>query len=93
MSKVKTQHKGEMPKVTYLRNFSVMVHAQVVSHLVRNHKDGLKVVALVDGAREVGVAHARHPRQSCQGYVQILCILYRELFLRLSLENYAEELF
>ena len=42
----------------------VMIHPQVVSHLMRNHKHGLKVVSLIDSARVVRMAHPGHPGQA-----------------------------
>ena len=46
-----------------LSSLPIVVHPKVVPHLVRNHKNRLKVVPLVDCARVVGVAHAWDPGQ------------------------------
>ena len=62
-----SEHRGHEEAVgrapVPLRRLPVVVHAQVVAHLVRDHEHRLEVVALVDGAGVVGVAHAGNPGQ------------------------------
>ena len=41
-----------------------MIHAQIVAHFVRYHIHRLKVIAFIDGATVLRVAHAGDPSQT-----------------------------